>query len=155
MDDIFSALDANTTRYIYENCIKGDLLQGRTVVLVTHHLPLVQDYASKVVKLSHGRVLTENEMPKNDLLYTSSIDTASVIDKEEGEALPSADALQEDAKIVLEEERATGRLSPRLIFKYLGFMGAPIPVLCVFLSGFMESACTVPDASVLGAWAVR
>jgi ABC-type multidrug transport system fused ATPase/permease subunit len=36
LDDILSALDANTSKLVAEKCIKGDVLAGRTVVLVTH-----------------------------------------------------------------------------------------------------------------------
>lgn len=36
LDDVLSALDASTCKLVVEKCIKGDILMGRTVVLVTH-----------------------------------------------------------------------------------------------------------------------
>lgn len=49
LDDVLAALDVHTSKYIVDNCFKGDLLRGRTVILVvsilsysiwlyTHHL---------------------------------------------------------------------------------------------------------------------
>ena len=36
LDDILSALDAGTSKMVLEKCIKGAVLEKRTVVLVTH-----------------------------------------------------------------------------------------------------------------------
>lgn len=36
LDDILSALDAGTSKMVLEKCIKGEVLEKRTVVLVTH-----------------------------------------------------------------------------------------------------------------------
>lgn len=36
LDDILSALDAGTSKAVLERCIKGVVLENRTVVLVTH-----------------------------------------------------------------------------------------------------------------------
>ena len=57
MDDIFSAVDAYVGRQIFDNCIIGDLCQGRTRILVTHHIGLVQPKARYVVELGEGSVL--------------------------------------------------------------------------------------------------
>ena len=34
LDDVLAALDVHTSRWIVDKCFKGDLLKGRTVVLV-------------------------------------------------------------------------------------------------------------------------
>ena len=57
MDDIFSAVDAYVGRQIFDNCIAGHLCQGRTRILVTHHIGLVQPKARYVVELGEGSVL--------------------------------------------------------------------------------------------------
>jgi ABC-type nitrate/sulfonate/bicarbonate transport system ATPase subunit len=36
LDDVLSALDAGTSKLVVEKCLKGEVLAGRTVVLVTH-----------------------------------------------------------------------------------------------------------------------
>ncbi|KAH8104855.1 hypothetical protein BXZ70DRAFT_1049038 [Cristinia sonorae] len=35
LDDIFAALDVHTSKWIVDECFKGDLIRGRTVILVT------------------------------------------------------------------------------------------------------------------------
>ncbi|KAJ5892711.1 hypothetical protein N7504_009402 [Penicillium tannophilum] len=56
MDDIFSALDAHTGRHVYENALTGELGQGRTRVLVTHHVALCLPLTDYSVLLENGRV---------------------------------------------------------------------------------------------------
>ncbi|GAA5904673.1 uncharacterized protein JCM6883_003864 [Sporobolomyces salmoneus] len=54
-DDILSAVDAHTAAHIYENCLKGPLLEGRTVILVSHQVQLTAPGAAYVVSLENGR----------------------------------------------------------------------------------------------------
>ncbi|KAJ5935251.1 hypothetical protein N7466_004798 [Penicillium verhagenii] len=56
MDDIFSALDAHTGRHVYEQALTGELGQGRTRVLVTHHVALCLPLTDYSVLLENGRV---------------------------------------------------------------------------------------------------
>ena len=57
MDDIFSAVDAHVGRQIFENCISGDICKGRTRILVTHHVGLVDSQTKYIVELGEGTVL--------------------------------------------------------------------------------------------------
>ncbi|KJZ71495.1 hypothetical protein HIM_09134 [Hirsutella minnesotensis 3608] len=57
MDDIFSAVDAHVGRQIFEMCVTGDICKGRTRILVTHHVTLVQSEAKYLVELGEGTVL--------------------------------------------------------------------------------------------------
>lgn len=57
MDDIFSAVDAHVGRQIFEMCIAGDICKGRTRILVTHHVALVQSQAKYLVEFGDGTVL--------------------------------------------------------------------------------------------------
>ena len=41
MDDPLSAVDAHVAKHLLEECICGELLEGRTRILVTHHLDMV------------------------------------------------------------------------------------------------------------------
>ncbi|KAL0092116.1 P-loop containing nucleoside triphosphate hydrolase protein [Phycomyces blakesleeanus] len=56
LDDCLSAVDAHTAKHIYQRCIKGDLLKGRTVILVTHHVRLCLPAAKFVMKFERGAV---------------------------------------------------------------------------------------------------
>ena len=57
MDDIFSAVDAHVGRQIFEQCVTGEICEGRTRVLVTHHVGLVQSKTKYLVELGDGTVL--------------------------------------------------------------------------------------------------
>ena len=37
LDDVLAALDVHTAKWIIDKCFKGDLVRGRTVVLVVRH----------------------------------------------------------------------------------------------------------------------
>ncbi|KAL2671564.1 hypothetical protein Neosp_014154 [[Neocosmospora] mangrovei] len=66
MEDIFSAVDAHVGAWIFEKCLTGDICQGRTRILVTHHLGLVLPAASFVVELSDG-IVTYSGPPKGSV----------------------------------------------------------------------------------------
>ncbi|KAH8996013.1 ATP-binding cassette transporter [Lactarius akahatsu] len=57
LDDVLSAVDAHTAHHLYFECLKGDLMRGRTVILVSHHVQLCAPGASYIVALENGRVL--------------------------------------------------------------------------------------------------
>jgi ABC-type glutathione transport system ATPase component len=57
MDDVFSAVDAHVGRHIFEKCVTGDICKGRTRILVTHHVALVQSKAKYIVELGEGMAL--------------------------------------------------------------------------------------------------
>ncbi|KZP24950.1 multidrug resistance-associated ABC transporter [Athelia psychrophila] len=56
LDDVLSAVDAHTASHLYTACLKGELMRGRTIVLVSHHVQLCAPGASYVVALDNGRV---------------------------------------------------------------------------------------------------
>ena len=54
-----SLVDAHTAHHLYHECLKGELMQGRTVILVSHHVQLCVPGASYITTLDNGRVLFE------------------------------------------------------------------------------------------------
>ncbi|KAL4973564.1 P-loop containing nucleoside triphosphate hydrolase protein [Aspergillus desertorum] len=56
MDDIFSALDAETGRHVYEHALIGELGQNRTRILATHHVGLCLPRTDYCVLLENGFV---------------------------------------------------------------------------------------------------
>ncbi|KAI9510285.1 ATP-binding cassette transporter [Russula earlei] len=61
LDDVLSAVDAHTAHILYFECLKGDLMRGRTVILVSHHVQLCAPGASYIVALENGRVLYKGD----------------------------------------------------------------------------------------------
>ncbi|KLT42676.1 P-loop containing nucleoside triphosphate hydrolase protein [Cutaneotrichosporon oleaginosum] len=56
LDDVLSAVDAHTAQYLIDECFRGRLLRGRTVVLVSHHVDLCLPVSDYVVAIAEGRV---------------------------------------------------------------------------------------------------
>ncbi|PWY67926.1 ABC bile acid transporter [Aspergillus heteromorphus CBS 117.55] len=52
LDDVFSALDAHVGKHVYENAVMGQLANGRTRVLATHHVSLCLSGATYAVGLA-------------------------------------------------------------------------------------------------------
>ncbi len=57
LDDVLSAVDAQTARHLHVHCLMGPLMGGRTVILVSHAVNLVVPSAAFVVMLDDGHVV--------------------------------------------------------------------------------------------------
>ncbi|GAA5937761.1 uncharacterized protein JCM15063_002109 [Sporobolomyces koalae] len=66
LDDPLSAVDSHTARHLYRKCLKGPLLENRTVVLVTHHISLCLPGAEYFVSLSEGRIEKQGRVADMD-----------------------------------------------------------------------------------------
>lgn len=60
LDDIFSALDAKTAASVWELCFCGDLLKGRTVVLVTQ-INWIAEQSDLAVRLENGSITSQEQ----------------------------------------------------------------------------------------------
>lgn len=61
LDDCLSAVDSHTALWIYENCITGPLMEGRTCILVSHNVALTLKNADWVVFMENGKVKDQGE----------------------------------------------------------------------------------------------
>ncbi|KAF9531155.1 multidrug resistance-associated ABC transporter [Crepidotus variabilis] len=59
LDDVLSAVDAHTAHHLFHQCLKGGLMAGRTLILVSHHVQLCAPGANYIVALDNGRVAFE------------------------------------------------------------------------------------------------
>ncbi|KAI6081288.1 ABC multidrug transporter [Hypoxylon rubiginosum] len=57
LDDVFSALDSVTQKHVWEKCFHEDVLQGRTVILVTQ-MQAAKDAADLMMELSNGQIVS-------------------------------------------------------------------------------------------------
>ncbi|KAI8052828.1 P-loop containing nucleoside triphosphate hydrolase protein [Syncephalis plumigaleata] len=62
LDDCLSAVDAHTAKHIVEHCLQGPLMQGRTRILVTHHVELCAPLASFIVIMQEGRIAGQGSL---------------------------------------------------------------------------------------------
>ncbi|CAL1699089.1 unnamed protein product [Somion occarium] len=86
MDDVLSAVDAHTAHHLYYECLKGDLMRGRTVILVSHHVQLCAPGASYIVALDNGRVQFQGgreAFQSSTVLRSLSQSTAEPVDGED------------------------------------------------------------------------
>ncbi|KAH7311377.1 hypothetical protein B0I35DRAFT_488698 [Stachybotrys elegans] len=73
MEDIFSAVDTNVGRWIFENCLIGKLCEKRTRILATYNLGMVLPKASYVAELDgNGGVVYSGVPCRNRYLELSS-----------------------------------------------------------------------------------
>lgn len=61
LDDCLSAVDSHTALWIYENCITGPLMEGRTCILVSHNVAMTLKNAELVIILENGKVKDQGE----------------------------------------------------------------------------------------------
>jgi len=64
MDDCLSAVDSHTAQWIYQYGIAGELMDGRTRILVTHNVSLTLPAAKYVVVMDNGRVKAQGDPEK-------------------------------------------------------------------------------------------
>lgn len=94
LDDVLSAVDAHTAHAIMENCLRGRLTAGRTVLLVSHHTALVSPAAAYIVALENGDVKfagTRAEFVEGGLMKE--------LDADDPEAKPTAEEKAEEKTI--------------------------------------------------------
>ncbi|TPX10955.1 uncharacterized protein E0L32_008161 [Thyridium curvatum] len=71
LDDCLSAVDSHTAQWIFNNCISGPMMRGRTCILVTHNIPLCVPHAHHVVIMNNGRI--EAQGPAQDVIATGKL----------------------------------------------------------------------------------
>ncbi|KAF7369227.1 Multidrug resistance-associated ABC transporter [Mycena venus] len=145
LDDILSAVDVHTATHIYHYCLKGDIMHGRTVILVSHHIQLCADGAAYIVALDQGRTEFQGgpaDFRRSDafrrLLQTRSASTADEPDTPSNLSTPSpppptlnstaskpekAEKTGKAPKFVTDEVSSLGRIPWAVWTTYLGAVG--------------------------------
>jgi len=140
MDDVLSALDAHVGKHIFDVAVMGELAQGRTRILATHHTSLCLPRAKYAVRLSASGVLEHagliDEL-RQDGLLDDMLKNDETVEPEELEedvvlrmvktngsaAIPSEDAAvalkAAPKKLIEEEKRETGRVKTSVYAGYL------------------------------------
>ncbi|KIY48677.1 P-loop containing nucleoside triphosphate hydrolase protein [Fistulina hepatica ATCC 64428] len=169
LDDVLAALDVHTSKWIVEKCLKGDLMQGRTVLLVAHNLALACPIASYAVLMGidgtiakHG--LTQDVFSDQEGLIEQQAEEVEEeeekLDSEEPAAMgpDKPKSSKGDGKLTVAEEVQIGHLSWDALKTYLLSVGGFHYVLyyIVFIGGLW----TVPIIRTgqtywLGVWAAQ
>ncbi|CAI6333286.1 unnamed protein product [Periconia digitata] len=59
LDDVLSAVDSHTAKWIFDQALMGPLMSNRTCILVTHNVSLCLPQAQFAVVVENGRVMTQ------------------------------------------------------------------------------------------------
>lgn len=140
LDDVLSALDVHTIKWIVEKCLAGKLLQGRTVLLVTHNLAVTEHLAKKVIRLSIGgvaKVLPPKEVKEavaDDTPLVEQLDQLDDAIEEEGSIGDDETTLMDAAvsskgKLIVDEEVALGHVSFAARKYWINVTGSCSPML--------------------------
>ncbi|CAE6528569.1 unnamed protein product [Rhizoctonia solani] len=96
LDDVLSAVDAHTAAHLFEQCLRGPLMNGRTIILVSHHL--VAPGASYVVALDNGRVLFTG--PQSEFIGSTVMQRISHSTDINEKEKPIEETIEEVAEVV-------------------------------------------------------
>jgi ABC-type nitrate/sulfonate/bicarbonate transport system ATPase subunit len=124
LDDVLSALDVHTSKWVAEKCLGGDLLEGRTVLLVTHNVLLAETVSDYVVSIGlDGKIASQGSvkdaLEKNSHLRKQvskamkAEDAAEPVQKAAKDEEPAVDKPDEKSKgkLIVAEEMAIGHVS--------------------------------------------
>ncbi|KAF1813269.1 hypothetical protein P152DRAFT_465906 [Eremomyces bilateralis CBS 781.70] len=59
LDDVLSAVDSHTAKWIFDQAILGPLMYNRTCILVTHNVALCLPHAHEAIVMENGRIVTQ------------------------------------------------------------------------------------------------
>ncbi|KAI0132243.1 ABC transporter [Xylariales sp. AK1849] len=145
LDDIFSALDAKTASTVWADCFCGDMLKGRTIVLVTQ-LPWISPQAELSITLENGLVkdvqqnlgvtrkpVTLDEELVDEGNVDATVELAATIDATNGHTNGTPDksrhtktAEEKRQDEVAQEAMRTGPTARLQFFKYMHYFGNPL-----------------------------
>ncbi|KAF8963030.1 multidrug resistance-associated ABC transporter [Flammula alnicola] len=126
LDDVLAALDVHTSAWIVDKCFGGDLVKGRTVLLVTHNVALVSPVAKFIVSIGQDGAIKTQGM---DIETSLASDPTLAAEKE----APA------DGKLVLAEEIAKGHVTWKSLKLFLSGLGGdhPLIFLSFWISGYL------------------
>ncbi|KAI0717852.1 P-loop containing nucleoside triphosphate hydrolase protein [Cerioporus squamosus] len=168
LDDILAALDVHTSRHIVEKCLKGDILRGRTIILVTHNVAMVSPVADFVVDMGpDGRILSQGSLSsalsRDSKLLKEIEEEQKELEKAEqeidkvDEVEKRSEAKQSSGKLVVAEEVEEGHVGWKAIALYLGNVSKrPLVFWTIYASGyFVRHLILNVQTWYLGVWAAQ
>ncbi|KAH7915135.1 hypothetical protein BJ138DRAFT_1170143 [Hygrophoropsis aurantiaca] len=136
LDDVLAALDVHTAKWIVDKCLAGDLVKGRTVLLVTHNIAMASPVAHYIVSFgSNGRISSkgsvsevlarDNKLAAEMAREQAVIEKQDIIDEEDEVKVET----KSDGKLVIAEEILEGHVSWQAFKLYLTSVGGRFPVI--------------------------
>lgn len=159
LDDVFSALDSKTAASVWESCFCGDLLKGRTVVLVTQ-INWIAKQADLTIFLGNGSILSqeqnigvvrrsvqlskddieEDKIAADDSNGNGNSNTNGAMDTTRGNDKPAKSSPTQEKDVIAEEMNATGKTGRLSFFQYMVYFGGVGYAMFSLLSLFLYIA---------------
>ncbi|KAF9040099.1 P-loop containing nucleoside triphosphate hydrolase protein [Panaeolus papilionaceus] len=166
LDDILAALDVHTSTWVVSKCLQGDLLQGRTVILVTHNVALVAPIAQYFISLGQDGVIKYYGTDMTIAIPDFQENTITHLQEEEHPIqVPEESALEPrnqdskvDGKLVVEEEVAKGQITRKSFGLFLSALGGkhPVAFFAAWVGGFfLEDWLLLSQRWFLGYWGTQ
>ncbi|KAF2877433.1 P-loop containing nucleoside triphosphate hydrolase protein [Massariosphaeria phaeospora] len=118
LDDPLSPLDHQTAEYIVRKLLAGPLLEGRTIVLVTHRTELCHGLAKQCIELVKGKA-TIHEPSEDDSNGLQRTETQESVSEEEAKKREEEQAAAIPDKFIEDEHRAKGGVKLRVYWRYI------------------------------------
>ncbi|CCO33309.1 ATP-binding cassette transporter abc4 Short=ABC transporter abc4 [Rhizoctonia solani AG-1 IB] len=122
LDDVLSALDVHTSRWIVDCCFRGELVTGRTMIIVTHNVAMMSEVAEFVVSVGpDGRIASQGNIDEafqaNPKLKVEA-EKDEELERKGEQMVNDSDPINEDeentkkagGKLTMVEEVAEGRI---------------------------------------------
>ncbi|CAL1717117.1 unnamed protein product [Somion occarium] len=168
LDDPLAAVDMHTAQHLIKNALSGPLAEGRTIVLVTHHISLCLPYATYLVELSNGRVLRQGsvrdlesrgqleEFVATENIPEDEMDVKEPIQEQDSgangtEVLVSESKKLSDGKLIETEARAEGRVALSTYVAYIKTAGVLSWIIMLVLMVFIR-LLTIGNQFYLAKW---
>ncbi|KAG7095647.1 hypothetical protein E1B28_006369 [Marasmius oreades] len=128
LDDVLAALDVHTSKWIVEKCFESDLVKGRTMILVTHNVAMVQPLADYVISLNDGRIASQGSITDALAKDKKLIDEVKIDEEIEHKGNEVVDPVldgpvKSDGKLILAEEVELGHLGWPALKLWLSSLG--------------------------------
>ncbi|KZT67065.1 P-loop containing nucleoside triphosphate hydrolase protein [Daedalea quercina L-15889] len=158
LDDVLAALDVHTSRWIVDKCLKGELVRGRTIILVTHNVTLAHPIAEYVVAVGLDGHVSGEDSVASALEHDSKL--AAEVAKEEkklakeemstGNEVQSETTQKAVGRLIIEEEVEVGHVGWSAMRLYLHALGGEHQVF--FWLSFMGSLVIFNALNNLQTW---
>ncbi|KDR68699.1 hypothetical protein GALMADRAFT_146052 [Galerina marginata CBS 339.88] len=157
LDDVLASLDVHTSKWVIDKCLKGDLIYGRTLLLVTHNVTLARPIAHHIVSIGPDGIVHEVGSDISMALAHDPV-LAREIEQEEEAAKTEKDVVDDVAeedlkhhgKLIMVEEILEGHVSWRSLMLFLKAIGGDRPFL--FWAVWMISLALMQGGMVFSVW---
>ncbi|KAF8610181.1 P-loop containing nucleoside triphosphate hydrolase protein [Ceratobasidium sp. AG-I] len=165
LDDVLSALDVHTSRHVVDNCFSGDLVAGRTMLIVTHNVAMVNEIADFVVSLgSDGRIASQGSIDnalRLDPKLRAEVERDEELEKKGEQAVDDPNPVDDkdvklnksDGKLMVAEEMDEGHVGWPALKLFLLAMGGPGFWVLYFGGFILGHAAILSQTYWLGVWA--